>query len=67
MSIVKHEGLMQVTCDSCPASYRRTYAEEDFKIMVEEIKVEGWTIARAAGNWTHTCADCSKWADRRLI
>ena len=38
MTLIRHEGQLQVTCDACPLTYRRTYAEEDFKILVEDIK-----------------------------
>jgi hypothetical protein len=67
MTIIRHEGHLQVTCDACPLTYRRTYAEEDFQILVAEIKAEGWKIERKGGDWAHTCSDCAKWAARRLI
>jgi hypothetical protein len=67
MTLIKHEGKMQITCDACPATYRRTYAEEDFKILLQDIKDEQWKIERKADAWTHTCPDCWKWADRRLF
>lgn len=67
MTLVKHEGQMQVTCDACPTTYRRTYSEEDFQILLQDIKDEGWKIQRKADVWTHSCPECWKWADRRLI
>ena len=51
MTLIRHEGQLQVTCDACPLTYRRTYAEEDFKILVEDIKADlarGLEAARAA-------------------
>lgn len=67
MTLIRHEGQLQVTCDACPLTYRRTYAEEDFKILVEDIKSEGWKIERKGADWQHACSDCAKWAARRLI
>jgi hypothetical protein len=67
MTLIKHEGKMQVTCNACPATYRRTYAEEDFHILLTDIKAEGWRIKRQADEWTHSCPDCSKWTERRLL
>nr|CAD6602598.1 hypothetical protein RKHAN_01166 [Rhizobium sp. Khangiran2] len=67
MTIIHHEGELQVTCNACPLTYRHTYAEEDFHILVEEIKVEGWKIERKGAELQHTCPDCAKWAARRLI
>ena len=67
MTIIHHEGQMQVTCNACKLTYRRTYAAEDFKILVEDIKSEGWKIERKGAEWQHACSDCAKWAARRLI
>ena len=67
MTVIRHEGQLQVTCDACPHTYRRTYEEQDLQILVEDIKSEGWKIKRQGDVWTHTCSDCAKWADGRLI
>lgn len=62
MAIVAHEGKRQITCDSCPATYRGTFAAADFEIMVADVKAAGWKITLRAGVWTHTCPGC---ADRK--
>ncbi|MBP2560802.1 hypothetical protein J2857_003571 [Neorhizobium galegae] len=67
MTIVKHESKMEITCNSCPVTYCRSYAEEDFSILLEDIKAEGWRIKREAAEWTHRCPDCSRWTERRLL
>lgn len=67
MTLIQHEGKLQITCNQCPTTYRRTYAQEDFNILREDIKLEGWKIQREAGEWTHACPECSKWTDRRLL
>lgn len=48
MSIARLNGLNQVNCDSCPASYPNTYAAEDWKVMIADAKTAGW-INRKAG------------------
>lgn len=45
--IARDEGRMQVCCDSCPASYPNTYAEEDFAVMIQDAKAAGWSIRKA--------------------
>lgn len=48
--IERHEGRQQITCDSCPASYPNTYADEDFAVMVSDVKTAGWIIRPAPLN-----------------
>lgn len=47
MSIERHEGRMQVCCDTCPASYPNTYAQEDFDVMIADARTAGWRIRKA--------------------
>jgi hypothetical protein len=58
MTIVRHEGKQQITCDSCPSSHRKVYDAEDFDIMLDDIKADGWRIVLRAGAWTHICSSC---------
>lgn len=44
MSIERADGLNQVCCDTCPASYPNTYADEDFSTMIADAKTAGWLI-----------------------
>ena len=67
MTVIRHEGQMQVTCDACPATYRRTYEASDFAIMMDDITEDGWKKIRKAGDWTHQCPDCARFSDRRLL
>lgn len=48
MTIARHGALMQVCCDTCPASYPNTYAGEDFGVMIADAKAAGWLIRKAA-------------------
>jgi len=67
VTLIKHEGKLQITCNSCPLTYRRTYKEEDFEILRTDIKSEGWRTKREAADWNHYCPDCSRWSERRLL
>jgi hypothetical protein len=40
--IERVDGRNQVCCDSCPASYPNTYADDDFAVMVSDAKTAGW-------------------------
>ncbi len=44
MTIARHKNLNQVCCDSCPASYPNTYADEDWGVMISDAKTAGWII-----------------------
>ncbi|WP_099864698.1 hypothetical protein [Pararhizobium haloflavum] len=46
MTIERHEGRLQVSCNHCPASYPATYAEEDFPVMVADAMTAGWKIRK---------------------
>jgi hypothetical protein len=45
--IERVDGRNQVCCDTCPASYPNTYADEDFAVMVSDAKTAGWLIRPA--------------------
>lgn len=47
MAIARLNGLNQVTCDSCPASYPNTYAAEGWQVMIADAKAAGWVIRKA--------------------
>ncbi|MFC6489676.1 hypothetical protein [Nitratireductor sp. GCM10026969] len=44
--IEHHEAKNQVCCDSCPACYPNTYADEDFAVMIADVKTAGWIIRK---------------------
>ncbi|MDR7220323.1 hypothetical protein [Aminobacter aminovorans] len=45
--IERHEGRQQIVCDTCPASFAHTYADADFRIMIDDAKAKGWRISQA--------------------
>lgn len=42
--IERSDDLNQICCDTCPASYPNTYADEDFGAMVSDAKAVGWLV-----------------------
>jgi hypothetical protein len=48
MSIARHDGRLQVCCDTCPAAYPNTYAAEDFGVMIADARAAGWAIRKLA-------------------
>lgn len=44
--IARHEGRMQIGCDTCPASFLSTYADDEFREMIAEAKAAGWHIRK---------------------
>jgi len=48
MSIARHDGRLQVCCDTCPAAYPNTYATDDFGVMISDAKTAGWSIRKLA-------------------
>jgi len=45
--IERSDDLNQVCCDTCPASYPNTYADEDFGTMIADAKAAGWLVRPA--------------------
>lgn len=46
--IIRHVGLQQITCDSCPAAFLQTYSDEDFAEMIRDVKAVGWLVRPVA-------------------
>lgn len=67
MTVIHHEGLMQVVCDSCGAASRRTYEETDFDILLADITAEGWRKVKRDGAWRHHCPRCAGVSQGRLL
>lgn len=44
--IERHETRQQIVCDTCPASFPQSYAEDDFAVMVADVKAAGWAIRK---------------------
>jgi hypothetical protein len=55
--IERHAGQQQLVCD-CGFAQRRSYAGDEFDVMIADAKADGWAIQKVAGEWTHACPDC---------
>ena len=58
MSVEHHAGRRQLVCNGCDVAHPKTYERDEFDVMIADAKAAGWTIARVAGEWTHSCPDC---------
>jgi hypothetical protein len=61
--IEKHAGRQHLVCD-CGFAQRRSYAADEFDVMIADAKAEGWAVHKVAGEWTHTCPACKESARR---
>lgn len=59
MSIERYQGKSQLICDDCGDSQDRTYASDEFDVMVSDAKRDGWKIQKIDGEWAHFCPSCS--------
>lgn len=67
MTLTRHLETLSVRCDACLTIYRRTYGEADFLTMMGDIQREGWKPKKLAGAWHHTCPDCARAREGRLL
>lgn len=64
MSIECNKGKMQIVCDDCGEGFRAAngrpglYEQDEFDVMIEDAKDNGWLLSRESKEWAHTCPDC---------
>jgi hypothetical protein len=58
MTIERLGGRMQITCDTCPASQRDSYGKDEFHVMTQDAKAEGWHFEKKHDGWDHFCPGC---------
>lgn len=46
MTVLHHEGQVELCCDHCPAVWPHIHAEEDFRVMIADAKAAGWRIRK---------------------
>ena len=61
MTINRDRDVSEVQCDTC-GEITKEYDKEDFYVMIEDIKSDGWHMKRddKTGEWEHTCPTCVK-------
>lgn len=58
MSIIRHGNQMQLECDDCGTTQRKSYHRDDFDAMIEDAKDDDWKIHKNGNEWEHFCPDC---------
>lgn len=64
MSINRDGKRIEVQCDTCSETSDE-YVEEDFYVMIEEIKSQGWLMNQdfTTREWRHICPTCVQASD----
>lgn len=44
-------------CEDCPEQ-TDPFDKDDFKLMIETARKDGWRIVMIMGEWKHYCPDC---------
>ena len=57
--IRREKGELIAECTECGTEYPGGVCD-DFRDFVEELKLNGWKVAKAEDEWTHTCPDCQE-------
>lgn len=55
--IERSHGAIIIRCDFCNDHYEGS-PDEDFQIVWEQAKDEGWRVAKIANEWIHECPLC---------
>jgi hypothetical protein len=58
MSLIRHEGQIELICDAGDEAWPETHAAEDFEILLADAKAAGWRASRIEGEWRHRCPSC---------
>lgn len=56
--IERSGGRIELNCDECGDSPGRSFDKDDFDIMIDHAKHEGWRIFKEGKQWLHHCPDC---------
>lgn len=56
--IERLDDKIELCCDECRNSAGRTFDRDDFDVMIQHAKDEGWRIFKQGKRWKHNCADC---------
>jgi hypothetical protein len=53
-------AMMTLVCDTTGAHYRKTYHRDDFDMMLDDAKFDGWRIVKERGEWRHYSPQASR-------
>jgi hypothetical protein len=51
--IEREAGQMQLVCDATSVRHPRSYDHDDFEVMIEDAKSDGWIVKIEKGDWKH--------------
>lgn len=58
MTLERYRGKIQLACDECGATTKQRDGDE-FDILREDARDEGWSFWKDGAQWKHACPDCS--------
>lgn len=58
MTLMRHEGRVELICDAGDEAWPEIHDAEDFEILLADAKAAGWRASRIDGEWRHRCPDC---------
>lgn len=58
MTIMRDGDRIELICDAGDEAFPKTYAAEDFEILMTDCKADGWRASRIDGEWRHRCPSC---------
>lgn len=51
-------GKIQLICDECENNETDLQDKDDFDVLIDEAKQDGWLITKDDGKWKHICPRC---------
>lgn len=57
MSLIREYGKIQFECDEC-GNTTKTHDKDDFDILKDNAKSDGWKTYKEGNEWKHRCPDC---------
>ena len=55
--INRYGTRVELVCNECGGT-SADEDQDDFEIMIEDAKRDGWVFSKAGRNWKHICPDC---------
>lgn len=55
--IERQYGGQCIVCDDC-GEETADYDNDEFALMIQQAKEDGWKITQEDGEWCHYCPDC---------
>lgn len=59
MSVERESDRVWLACDSCGET-SSIMPSDEFQDLIDQCKMDGWTISRPNGHWQHHCDSCEQ-------